>query len=245
MTQEEAVVNNIAPLTNVALCAGVLEQAISRPGSLPGLVSFYGPSGYGKSFAAAYAANRYNAYHVACKKSWTTKAFLQNVLKEMGIKEARTISDMADQVAEQLSLSGRPLIIDEFDYMVAKGYEEIVRDVYEGSNAAILLIGEEQLETNLSANERFHNRVLKWVPAQPATYSDAELLKQLYSPKIVIGDDLLKKIMTAIKGCTRRLCINLHNVQSFAIDEGHSHVSLTEWADQPIYIGKAPQRKVA
>jgi len=245
MTQETPIVNNIAPLTNVALCADVLAQAIGRPGSLPGLVSFYGPSGYGKSFAAAYAANLYNAYHVACKGSWTRKAFLDNVLKEMGIKAARTISDMADQVAEQLSLSNRPLIIDEFDYMVKKGYEEIVRDVYEGSNAAILLIGEELLETNLAANERFHNRVLKWVPAQPANHNDAELLKRLYAPEIVIGDDLLKKIMKAIKGCTRRLCINLYNVQSFAVNRGLSHVSLSEWGNEPIYIGKAPQRKIA
>jgi len=245
MTQEEVIVNSIAPLTNVALCADALEQAMSRPGSLPGLVGFYGPSGYGKSFAAAYAANRYNAYHVACKKTWAAGAFLKNVLKEMGIKEKRINSDMADQIAEQLSLSGRPLIIDEFDYMVAKGYEEIVRDIYEGSNAAILIIGEEQLETNLAVNERFHNRILKWVPAQPANYEDACLLRKVYCPDIEIGDDLLAKILKATKGCTRRLCVNLYNAHTFAINQGHSHVSLTEWGNQPIYTGRAPQRKVA
>ena len=45
-----------APLKNVALCTRLLEQAINRPAHLPGLVCFYGPSGWGKSFAAAYAA---------------------------------------------------------------------------------------------------------------------------------------------------------------------------------------------
>lgn len=244
MTQEEPIVNNIAPLTNVALCVVALEEAMSRPGSLPGLIGFYGPSGYGKSFAAAYAANRYNAYHVACKESWTKKAFLQNILKEMGIKESRTIPQLADQVAEQLSLSGRPLIIDEFDHMVNKNNVEIVRDIYEGSNAAILLVGEEQLETNLARHERFHNRILKWVPAQPANYEDAELLRKIYCPDIEIGDDLLIKILRATKGCTRRLCVNLYNAHTFAINQGHSHVSLTEWGNQPIYTGRAPQRKV-
>jgi len=245
MTEETPIVNSIAPLTNVALCTSALEQAVSRPGSLPGLVGFYGPSGYGKSFAATYAANQYNAYHIACKESWTKKAFLQNILKEMSIKPANTIPQLADQVAEQLSLSGRPLIIDEFDYMVTKNNIEIVRDIYESSDAAILIIGEEQLETNLAAHERFHNRILKWVPAQPVNIDDAELLKNIYCPKIMIGDDLLKKILRAVKGCTRRLCVNLYNVQSFALDHGHTHVSLTEWGQQPIYTGRAPERRVA
>jgi len=38
-----------APLTNVSLCMKALSRAMDRPGHLPGMVCFYGPSGWGKS----------------------------------------------------------------------------------------------------------------------------------------------------------------------------------------------------
>lgn len=244
MTQDVPSVNTIAPLTNVALCVNALEQAINRPAHLPGLVSFYGPSGYGKSNAAAFAAVKYNAYHVECKSTWTKKAFLSNVLREMGIVAKGTIPDMADAIAEQLALSGRPLIIDEFDHMVSRRIEELVRDLYEGSNAPILLIGEENLEANLRFNERFHNRILKWVPAQPSDLDDAQLLRRLYCPNVEVGDDILRKIVDITKGCTRRICVNLYNVHSFATEQGLAQISLAEWGSQALYTGNAPRRRV-
>nr|WP_249123784.1 ATP-binding protein [Pseudomonas aeruginosa] len=71
---------------------------------------------------------------------------------------------MADQIAEELAASGRPLIIDEMDHLVAAGQVELIRDLYESSQASILLIGEEMLPTKLKKYERFHGRVLSWVP---------------------------------------------------------------------------------
>jgi len=244
MTNETATVNTIAPLTNVSLCVSALELAISRPAHLPGMVSYYGPSGYGKSNGAAFAANKFNAYYVECKSTWTKKAFLSNVLKEMGMAQAKTIPEMTDQIAEQLALSGRPLIIDEFDHMVDKKAVEVVRDIYEGSNAPILLIGEERLEDNLTHWERFHNRILKWVPAQPASADDAGLLRKLYCQKVIVEDDILNKLMEVTKGCVRRICVNLYNVQEFALENGMSQISLAEWGNQPFYTGKAPKRRV-
>jgi hypothetical protein len=74
-----------APLQNVALCTQALKDAMERPLHLPGLVAFYGPSGWGKTVSATYASNKYRAYYVAAKESWTKKAFLEAILTEMGI----------------------------------------------------------------------------------------------------------------------------------------------------------------
>lgn len=208
------------------------------------MASFYGPSGYGKSFAAAYTANRYNAYHVQCKSGWTRGPLLKNLLKEMGIHPAKDISEMTDQVSEQLLLSGRPLIIDEFDHIVKKKCVELIRDIYEGSNAPILLIGEENLEHDLSEWERFHNRIMDWIPAQPASLDDVRLLRKLYCQDVQIGDDILNRLIDINAGCVRRIRINLHRVQKFAIDQGLNHISLTEWGNQPFYTGKVEKRKV-
>jgi len=244
MTEDSHTVNTIAPITNVALCASVLGHAVNRPPHLPGIVAFYGPSGLGKSSSVAFAANKFNAYHVECKSNWTQKALLSNVLKEMGIKPAKTNPEMTDQVSEQLARSQRPLIIDEFDHVVKKKIVELVRDIYEGSHTAILIIGEEQLEDNLTHYERFHNRVLKWVGAQPASIEDAHLLKALYCDKVDVGDDIVSAIMKANRGCTRRICINLYNVQEFAIEQGLDRISMTEWGNRAFYTGKTEKRRL-
>jgi hypothetical protein len=52
----------LAPLRNVALFAELTKRVLGRSPGLPGLASFTGFSGYGKSFAAIYSSNRHRGY---------------------------------------------------------------------------------------------------------------------------------------------------------------------------------------
>lgn len=233
-----------APLTNVSLCMTALTRAIDRPPHLPGMVCFYGPSGWGKSTAAAYAANKQRAYYIECKSTWTRKAVLAAILKDMGINPAPTLYEMADQVCEQLANSMLPLIIDELDHLVNKQAVEIVRDIYEGSGAAILLIGEERLPEKLKRWERFHGRILDWVPAQPSDLDDCRHLAKLYCRAVTIDDDLLAAIHAASRGSARRICVNLERVQDEAMSQGLAEIGLAEWGDREFFTGEAPVRRV-
>lgn len=237
------IAQTIAPLENVSRCAAALERAMHRPGHLPGLTAFYGPSGWGKTIAATYAANKHRAYYVEAKSSWTRKALLAAILTEMGIDPGKTLYDMTDQVSEQLVRSNRPLIIDEFDHLVQAGTVEIVRDIHEGSSAAILLIGEEQLSAKLKRWPRFHNRMLSWVPAQPAALEDAKHLRRLYVDEVEIRDDLLARITELSRGAARLICVNLDRVQQEALKERWKAVGLKEWGNRDLYTGDAPARK--
>lgn len=231
-----------AALTNVALAMRALEKARNRPRHLPGMVGFYGHSGLGKSFAGAYAATHHNAYYVECRSTWTKKALLQAILKELGVKPADTISEMSDQAAQQLSLSDRAFIVDEFDTLVHKGAVELIRDIHDGSGGTpMLLIGEERLELNLRKHERFHNRVLEWVPALPASLDDARKLRTLYCT-VQVADDLLERIVTINRGVVRRICVNLERVQEFASLEGLEKVGAEDWGQRSFYTGEAPRR---
>lgn len=246
--QENGALGSTAPITNVALCSKALLRAVERPAHLPGFVCFYGPSGWGKSMAAAYVANdrRNNeAYYIQCQKNWPQKAFLQNLLKVMGILPEKTIYDMAEQVCEQLANSQMPLIIDEMDHIVNKGYVELIRDIYEGSLAPILIIGEEGLPSKLRKWERFHGRVLDWVPAQPADFDDCKHLARLYCKRVVIKEDLLRKVLTVCKGSTRRIAVNLSNIEEEICSTGLSEVGLKDWGKRPFYTGDAPNRRVS
>lgn len=233
----------VAPIQNVALCNLLLQQAINRPPHLPGMVCFHGPSGWGKSTAAAYAANKHSAYYIECKSTWTKKAVLIAILKEMGIQPATTIPEMADQVAEQLAKSGRPLIVDELDHLVDKKVVEIIRDIYEGSNAPILLIGEENIDIKLLKWERFHNRILAWQGAQPSTPADTKQLAALYIKDVDIADDLLEHICNESRGVTRRICVNLNLVRQEALNMGMDAISRKEWTGE-LYTGNPAKRKV-
>lgn len=244
MTQDALEVKTIAPLQNVSLCLATLRRTMNREPHLPGLVTFHGPSGYGKSWAATYAANKYRAYYVEAKSSWTKKALCLSILKEMGIEPARQIWEMEEQIGEQLALSQRPLIIDECDHIVAKNAIETIRDIYESSQASIMLIGEERLPQKLERWERLHGRMLHWEPAEPASSDDARTLARHYCTALSISDELLEALTGASQGSVRRICVNLEKVREFAARKGLEAVGLQEWGDNAFFTGQPPKRRV-
>jgi hypothetical protein len=71
---------------------------------------------------------------------------------------------MMELATSELAKSGRPLIIDEFDHLMKGDKVELIRDLYEGSQGTFLIIGEEMLARKLEKWERFHGRILNWVP---------------------------------------------------------------------------------
>jgi DNA transposition AAA+ family ATPase len=233
-----------APLANVSLCGIALTRAMERPSHLPGMVCFYGPSGWGKTTAATYVSLVNKAYYIQCQDSWVRKAILVNILRVMGIQPAHSLWEMTEQVCEQLAKSGRPLIVDELDKLVDKKAVELIRDIYEGSGATILLIGEEQLPAKLTRWERFHGRILDWVPAQPTDLEDARHLTRLYHPGIEVADDLLQRIVAVSKGSARRVVVNLAQVEEFSKETGLKSIGMSDWGSRTFFTGDAPTRKV-
>src|SRR3546814_17247352 len=119
------------------------------------MVGFHAPRGFGKGGSAADAANTFRAYYVEAKSSWTRRFFLMAILREMGIEPAKTIPEMVEQISEQLVLSRRPLIIDEMDHIVARNMVDLVRDIYDGPAAPIMVIGEERPPSKPAPRDRF------------------------------------------------------------------------------------------
>jgi hypothetical protein len=119
---------------------------------------------------------------------------------------------------------------------------ESVRSLYEGSKAAILLIGEELLPQKLEKWERFHGRMLDWFPAEPAGLDDARTLAQSNFPGITVADDLLEHLVKLAKGSVRRLGNNLALIQQAALEEGWAVVNRETWGDRALQSNTAPRR---
>ena len=166
------------------------------------------------------------------------------ILTELGVQtQAKTIADQMDQIIEALAIDGVPLIIDEADYLATKGLINLVREIHDKSGAPVLLIGEEGLPGALSRWERVHNRMLDWVPAQPATLEDAKHLARLYCPGVSVADDLLSKIAEAASGRARRICVSLERVREMAATEGHKSIDAAQWGDKQFFRGQPPARR--
>lgn len=233
----------VAQIHNLSLVRTATERLVGRTAGLPGMAVLYAPAGYGKTTAALAVANENRSYFVQMRSAWGRKALLEKILLEMGAKPAGTIPHMLDQVCEQLATSGRMLMIDEFDYCIRNdSMIELVRDIYEGSQATLLLLGEELLPQKLKRWERFHSRILSWIPAQPVSLDDARALAGIYCPDIKVTEDLLDHLVRHASGSVRRVSVNLAAIFEAASLEGWDVVSLSTWGSRPIYTGEAPRR---
>lgn len=233
----------IAPLRNVVLFDELLDRVVSRRKHLPGLGVFYGFSGLGKTFSATYGAQRHRALYVEVGESWTKAAFCKALLTELGVRPRGTTADMINAIIAHLVDLERPLIIDEFDHVVARRYVETVREIHDKSGAPIILIGEELMPEKLLEWERFHNRILDHVAAQPTTAEDAAVLARLYVPGVEIGGDLLDHINRKSDGRVRRVIVNLERVRKSALLEGWDAVDMATWGDRPLFSGLPPQAR--
>ncbi len=233
----------ILPLTNLSIAERAVTRVMNRGPLDPGLVVMNGPSGWGKSIAAAWIKARHRAYYVQADDFWTKKTMLLAISRAIGIAGIKgSIYEMADQIKEQLEKSRRVLIIDEFDYVADKKLVEAVRSLYEGSKAAILIIGEEALPQKLKQWERFHGRILDWFPAEPVSLHDARELAKSKCPGIEVADDLLERIVDLAKGSVRRVSNNLGSIYDEAADQGWSVVNVSTWASRPLQTGEPPRR---
>lgn len=238
--------NATADITNVDLMHATALRLLNRPSGSDGLAVMFGPSGYGKTQAATQAYLRHNGYFVRVSDSWTCKTFLQKVLAEMDIQAGRTTSAMLDQVAQQLSTSQRPLIIDEADYAADKPrLIQLIRDIHDTSwRASIILVGEEALPHKLARWERVHSRVLDWVPAQPVSLADARKLAPIYCADLPVADCLLQRVVDEARGSVRRVGNNLNLIREEGLAEGWDVATLEVWGTRPLYNGKAPTRRL-
>ncbi len=235
----------IAPLRNVALFASLMDRVMNRSSHLPGMATFHGYSGYGKTWSATYAAHRYRARYVEVGESWTKKKFLSSLCIEVGIPVPKTMPDMVEALIEAIAIDGRPVIVDEFDWVMKRGYFETVREIHDKTDVPFVLIGEELLPSKLkSASERFHNRILDWVAAEPADLDDMRHLARLYHPNLSIDEELLRRIDAACHGRIRRICVNLDRLRERAQALGTDEIGPREWGDAPFFTGQPPARRV-
>jgi DNA transposition AAA+ family ATPase len=227
----------IVPLRNVMSMVTLVQRVIDREPRLPGLAVFFGYSGFGKSTAMAYSANVFGAAHVEVRSTWTKKDLCLAILEELEIPAPKQLSKMVDLIGKQLGHSGQPLFIDEADRLITRNLLDLVRDIHDiaqtntfrGAGANIIMVGEEELPTELSRTERFHGRIFDSVAAKEAAIEDVDHLAPRYAAGIGIEFELKDALLAASRHSIRRVCSNLAAVKECALMEGLTTVSKEAW----------------
>lgn len=233
---------SIALLPNVVALQTLVDRVSNRHLDLPGMATFYGPSGHGKSMAGQYVANTFDAVLVQCKSTWAKKDMCTAILRELGLPSKGTINAMAEIIAETLILEDRVLIVDEADFLVQKRMIEILRDIHESSKAPVILIGEEVFPQKLRSWERIHNRMLDWVRAEDGGLHELQLLARIYAPQVQLSPGLEERVLRESANNIRRICVNLNQIAEQAALNGATSMSETDWGKRAFFTGEAPHQ---
>lgn len=239
VTDKGELYNTVAPLANVTRLVALIDRAQNAPHGLERMGCFYGRAGLGKTTAGIYATNTMNACHVEALPFGGLKTLFEMIVTELGLRPKGTIPDMFKQAAEELSKSGRPLIIDEADHILSTKMIEAVRHLHDKSGSPVILMGEELLPQKLQVWERVHGRMLAWVEAEPATLDDVGHLARIYAPKVEIVPELRRMLFEASKQSQRYISTNLAALAEFAATRGLQRVTVADWTGA-FHTGEPP-----
>jgi DNA transposition AAA+ family ATPase len=240
MTETPIHGNTVAPLANVARLITLIDRCENRAHGLPGMGTFFGRAGLGKTTAGIYATNKYAACHVQVLPFGGVKTLLAMIVNELGINPGKTVPALFDQAAAGLARSGRPLLIDEADHLRTDMMIETVRRLHDETGVPVILMGEEGLPQKLARWERVHSRMLSWVGAEPATMDDVGHLVGIYAPDLEISPEVRAKLLAASRGSIRNVSTNLANLREFSRERGLTRITLSDWGTRPFHSGQAP-----
>lgn len=240
MTKAIGLYNNMAPLANVARLRMLVEACQNRAPGLPGMGTFYGRAGLGKTTAGIYITNALDACHIEALPFGGVKTLLEMIVKELEIRPAKSVAGLFEQAAGELARSGRPLLLDEADHLLTDRMIETVRRLHDVTGVPVILMGEELLPQRLQKWERVHGRMLKWVGAEPATLADVGHLVPIYAPDVEIADDLKRAVLATSRGSIRNVSTNLAAIREFANVRGLTRVALADWDTGGFHTGEAP-----
>ncbi|MEJ1358303.1 MAG: ATP-binding protein [Candidatus Sedimenticola sp. (ex Thyasira tokunagai)] len=242
----------ILPVKNVSRLNEAGQALIQRDLGMPGMGLIWGPTGYGKTTAATWFINQCHGVYIRAMRLWSPKTMLTALARELDLDvKGRNNGEMVEAIIHRLAETGRPVFIDEADYIVeSRRLTDTLRDIHDLSTVPVILIGMHGIEKRIRGNEQFTGRIAQWVSFEGLDMIDARLLADGLA-EVKIADDLLQQLHRAASpknrqggaSCgaeVRRLVVGLGRIEQYARSRGLQSISAAEWTNgNEFFIGKA------
>lgn len=230
----------IVSINNISRLQEAGDALIRRGVGFPGMGLIWGRTGYGKTTAATWMVNQVKGVYVRAWELWTPVSMLQAIAYELSLEVKGTCAQMAQAIVERLTVTRRPLFIDEADYLLSKNrLINTLRDLHDLSSVPVILIGMDGIQRRLGDNPQLTGRMAQWVEFGPADMHDARQLADKMC-EIEVDDALLARMHTDSEGEVRRIVVGLQNIELEARRQGRDRLTLAEWPDKDFFLGNAP-----
>ena len=235
--------SKIVPISNVARLSEAGTALLERPMGMPGMGLVFGPSGFGKTTAIAWLATRHHGVYVRARATPTPRSLLAGISRELGNAPSSTNDGTVEDIVQKLAETGRPLFIDEGDYLVNQTrLVETLRDIHDLSSVPVILVGMAGINRKIAGRKQLAGRIAQWVEFQPASSEDAQLLaKQL--AEVEIEPALVATLHQQAAGEVRLIAVGLNRIENLARSRGLSKIGPKEWpADEGFFLNAEPRR---
>ena len=239
----------ILPVKNVSRLKAAGDALINRAMGMPGMGLIWGPTGYGKTTAATWFINQCNGVYIRAMGLWSPKVMLTALARELDLDtKGMNNGEMVEAIIYRLAETGRPLFIDEADYIVeSRRLTDTLRDIHDLSTVPVILIGMHGIEKRIRGNEQFTGRIAQWVAFQGADQEDARILADGLC-EVEIRQDLLDALHSAATpkrnpeggAEIRRLVVGLGQIEYHARNRGLDRIALADWPEgRDFFLGQA------
>lgn len=233
----------IVATKNIGRLVEASQALLTRTPETPGMGLIFGKSGLGKTTATAWFVNQCNGIYVRALSTWTPSAMLQTILRELEMSPTKLRSSaMVMQISDALKVCGRPIFIDEFDYILEDvRMTETLRDIHDLSSVPIVLVGMENARRKVQLREQFANRIAQFVEFKPTDYDDCKRLASDLC-EVKISDELLKKLYVDSKGVVRLIVIGLDSIERRARTLGIAEMDSKAWGSAEFFLKENRKR---
>jgi DNA transposition AAA+ family ATPase len=202
----------------------------------PSIAMFTGQAGLGKTTAGSYLFVQADGILVRCLKSDTLGTFLERLSQELGLDQRARKADMLKFIVHELAVTGKPLFIDECDYIAERqDVLETIRDIYDLANVPIILIGYNQLPKKVKRLEQLYSRISQHIEFQPADLDDITTMASELVTDTAIHADLLAELLHASKGNFRRIHTGVNTIEAFARSNAMPSINAAQWGEQQFF----------
>lgn len=236
--------SKVVPISNVQRLAEACDTLLSRAPGTPGMALCDSPAGLGKTTAIGWLATRKHAVFVRALSTSTATSLMDAIARELAIDPGRTLAAKVEAIVAELSRTGRPLFIDEADYLIGKDGHETrlqgaLRDLHDLSDVPVVLVGMAGIHKRIQRFPQLAGRIANRVEFKPASLADATLLaKQL--AEVDIDHELVERLHHRSGGSVRLFTVGLAKIEQLARRLGRTAVSAADWPrGEAFFLGDA------